>query len=156
MKILINNEFPEIKVDARKIEQQIGKVLISLDCNEHEISILFIGDQGIRDLNHQFRNIDRSTDVLSFPQILAGELEIPGALILGDVAISLETARCQSEEHGLSFEEELTLLLIHGILHLLGYDHEVSDQEEERMRSKTRELFSLIYPGKKLADTCNF
>jgi probable rRNA maturation factor len=156
MKILINNEFPEIKVDARKIEQQIGKVLISLDCNEHEISILFIGDQGIRDLNHQFRNIDRSTDVLSFPQILAGELEIPGALVLGDVAISLETARCQSEEHGLSFEEELTLLLIHGILHLLGYDHEVSDQEEERMRSKTRELFSLIYPGKKLADTCNF
>jgi probable rRNA maturation factor len=156
MKILINNEFPEIKVDARKIEQQIGKVLISLDCNEHEISILFIGDQGIRDLNHQFRNIDRSTDVLSFPQILAGELEIPGALVLGDVAISLETARCQSEEHGLSFEEELNLLLIHGILHLLGYDHEVSDQEEERMRSKTRELFSLIYPGKKLADTCNF
>ena len=156
MEILINNEFPEIKVDARKIEQQIGKVLISLDCNEHEISILFIGDQGIRDLNHQFRNIDRSTDVLSFPQVLAGELEIPGALVLGDVAISLETARCQSEEHGLSFEEELTLLLIHGILHLLGYDHEVSDQEEERMRSKTRELFSLIYPEKKLADTCNF
>ena len=156
MEILINNEFPEIKVDARKIEQQIGKVLISLDCNEHEISILFIGDQRIRDLNHQFRDIDLPTDVLSFPQILAGELETPGALILGDVAISLETARCQSEEHGLSFEEELTLLLIHGILHLLGYDHEVSDQEEERMRSKTRELFSLIYPGKKLADTCNF
>ncbi len=156
MEILINNEFPEIKVDARKIEQQIGKVLTSLDCNEHEISILFIGDQGIRDLNHQFRDIDRPTDVLSFPQISEGELEIPGALVLGDVAISLETARCQSEEHGLSFEEELTLLLIHGILHLLGYDHEISDQEEERMRSKTRELFSLIYPGKKLADTCNF
>ena len=156
MEILINNEFPEIKVDARKIEQQIGKVLTSLDCNEHEISILFIGDQGIRDLNHQFRGIDRPTDVLSFPQISEGELEIPGALVLGDVAISLETARCQSEEHGLSFEEELTLLLIHGILHLLGYDHEISDQEEERMRSKTRELFSLIYPRKKLADTCNF
>ena len=156
MEILINNEFPEIKVDARKIEQQIGKVLTSLDCNEHEISILFIGDQRIRELNHQFRDIDLPTDVLSFPQILAGELEVSGALVLGDVAISLETARRQSEEHGLSFEEELTLLLIHGILHLLGYDHEVSDQEEERMRSKTRELFSLIYPGKKLADTCNF
>ena len=156
MKILINNEFPEIKVDARKIEQQTGKVLTSLDCNEHEISILFIGDQRIRDLNQQFRDIDRPTDVLSFPQISEDELEVPGALVLGDVAISLETARCQSEEHGLSFEEELTLLLIHGILHLLGYDHEVSDQEEERMRSKTRELFSLIYPGKKLADTCNF
>ena len=155
MEILINNEFPEIKVDVRKIKQQIGKVLTSLDCNEHEISILFIGDQRIRDLNHQFRDIDLPTDVLSFPQVLTGELEIPGALVLGDVAISLETARCQSEEHGLSFEEELTLLLIHGILHLLGYDHEISDQEEDRMRNKTRELFSLIYPEKKLADTCN-
>ena len=156
MEILINNEFPKIKVDARKIKQQIGKVLTSLNCNEHEISILFIGDQGIRDLNHQFRDIDLPTDVLSFPQILAGELEIPGALVLGDVAISLETARFQSEEHGLSFEAELTLLLIHGILHLLGYDHEISGQEEDRMRNKTRELFSMIYPGKKLADTCNF
>jgi probable rRNA maturation factor len=156
MEIQINNEFPEIKVDARKIEQQIGKVLTSLDCNEHEISILFIGDQGISDLNHQFRGIDRPTDVLSFPQVLEGELKTPGAPVLGDIAISLETALSQSEEHGLSFEEELTLLLIHGILHLLGYDHEISDQEEERMRSKTRELFSLIYPGKKLADTCNF
>ena len=156
MEILINNEFPEIKVDALIIEQQISKVLTSLDCNEHEISILFIGDQGIRELNDQFRGIDRPTDVLSFPQILEDELDIPGALVLGDVAISLETARSQSQEHGLSLEEELTLLLIHGILHLLGYDHEISDQEEEKMRSKTRELFSMIYPGKKLADTCNF
>ena len=53
-------------------------------------------------------------------------------------------------------EQELTLLLIHGILHLLGYDHEISDHEEERMRKKTRELFTMIYPGKKLADTCGF
>jgi len=90
MKILINNEFPGIKVDARKIEQQTGKVLTSLDCNEHEISILFIGDQRIRDLNQQFRDIDRPTDVLSFPQISEDELEAPGALVLGDVAISLE------------------------------------------------------------------
>jgi probable rRNA maturation factor len=72
------------------------------------------------------------------------------------VAISLETARDQSGDHGLSLEEELTLLLIHGILHLLGYDHEISDQEEERMRKKTRELFTLIYPEKTLTDTCNF
>ncbi|MZH40717.1 MAG: rRNA maturation RNase YbeY, partial [Nitrospinae bacterium] len=51
---------------------------------------------------------------------------------------------------------ELTLLLIHGILHLLGYDHELSDQEEDRMRKKTRELFITVYPGKRLLDTCNF
>ena len=156
MEILIRNECPGIKVDTRKIKQQISKILISLDCNEHEISILFVGDQGIRDLNRQFRGIDRPTDVLSFPQFLEGEPEPPGAPVLGDVAISLETARHQSKGHGLSLGEELILLLIHGILHLLGYDHEISNREEERMRKKTRELFAMIYPDKKLADTCNF
>ena len=156
MEILINNEFRQINVGAQKVKQQIGKILTSLDCNEHEISILFTGDQGIRDLNSRFRGIDCPTDVLSFPQVLEGEAEVPGALVIGDVAISLETAHSQSKMHGLSFEEELTLLLIHGILHLLGYDHEISDLEEEKMRNKTRELFSQIYPGKKLADKCNF
>ena len=156
MEILITNECPKINVDIGEIELQIGKILTTLDCNDHEISILFIGDQGIRDLNHQFRGIDRPTDVLSFPQISDDEPEPPGAPVLGDVDISLETARQQSEDHGLSLKEELTLLLIHGILHLLGYDHEISAQEEERMRKKTRELFEVIYPGKKLADTCNF
>jgi len=143
-------------MDTREIKEQIGKILTSLDCNEHEISILFVGDPGIRDLNHQFRGMDCPTDVLSFPQLSEGEAEPPGAPVLGDIAISLETARQQSKDHGLSLGEELTLLLIHGILHLLGYDHEISDQEEERMRKKTRELFAMIYPGKKLADTCNF
>lgn len=156
MEISIKNELPEVKVDSRKIKRKIGKILNSLDCNGHEISILFTGDQGIRNLNHQFRGIDCSTDVLSFPQLLEGEPEPPGAPMLGDVAISLETAHRQSENHSLSLEEELTLLLIHGILHLLGFNHEISSQEEERMRKKTRELFDIIYPGKKLADTCNF
>ena len=156
MRVLIKNEYPKIKVDTSKIKQQIGRVLSSLDSNEYEISILFIGDQGIRDLNQRFRSVDRSTDVLSFSQLSEGLTEISGTLILGDVAISLETALRQTKKHGLSLEEELTLLLIHGILHLLGYDHEISDHEEERMRKKTRELFTMIYPGKKLVDTCSF
>ena len=156
MKVLIRNEYPKIKVDTGKIKQQIGRVLSSLDCNECEISILFVGDQEIRNLNHRFRGVDRSTDVLSFPQLFEELSETSGTLILGDVAISLETALRQTKKHGLSLEEELTLLLIHGILHLLGYDHEVSDHEDERMRKKTRELFTIIYPEKKLADTCNF
>ena len=156
MKIFIRNEYPKIKFDVEKIKQQMGKVLCSLDCNDYEISILFIGDQGIRRLNNQFRGIDCPTDVLSFPQFLEDEPEIPGAPILGDVVVSLERALNQSEEHGLSLEEELTLLLIHGILHLLGYDHEISHQEEERMRKKTRKLFTIIYPQKELADTCNY
>lgn len=156
MKVLIRNEHPKIKVDTGKIKHQIGRFLSSMDCNDYEISILFIGDQEIRDLNQRFRGIDRSTDVLSFPQLFEGQPETLETLILGDVAISLETALAQTKKHGLSLEEELSLLLIHGILHLLGYDHEISDHEEERMRKKTRELFTMIYPGKKLADTCGF
>ena len=156
MQVLIRNEHPKIKVDTKKIEQQIGNLLRSLDCNKHEISILFIGDQGIRDLNHRFRGIDRSTDVLSFPQLVKGKTEISKSPILGDIAISLDTALRQTKNHGLSLGEELTLLLIHGILHLLGYDHEISDEEEELMRKKTRELFRMIYPQKILADTCRF
>ena len=155
MEILICNEYPEIKVNTPKIKLHIGNVLRSLNCNDHEISILFIGDQDIRDLNQQFRGIDLPTDVLSFPQLSEDEPETPTP-ILGDIAISLETARSQSADHGLSLEEEITLLLIHGILHLLGYDHAISDLEDERMRKKTRELFGLIYPQKKLSDTCNF
>ena len=139
-----------------EIQQHIEKILTSLNCNEHEISILFVEDSGIQSLNNQFRGIDKPTDVLSFPQLVEGEPEAPGAMMLGDVAISLETAHRQSEDHGLSLDEELSLLLIHGILHLLGYDHEISPQEEERMRAKTRELFTMIYPEKKLADACDF
>ena len=115
MKVLIRNEHPKIKVDSKKIEQQIGNVLRSLNCNNHEISILFIGDQGIRDINHRYRGIDRSTDVLSFPQLVNGKAEISKTPILGDIAISLDTALRQTKNHGLSLGEELTLLLIHGI-----------------------------------------
>jgi probable rRNA maturation factor len=156
MEILIKNEYPIIKLDTSKIKRQINKAFGYLDCNEYEISILFVGDQGIRHLNRQFRGIDCSTDVLSFPQLLGDVPEISGTPVLGDVVVSLETALSQSKKHGLSLEEELFLLLIHGILHLLGYDHEISDQEDERMRKKTRELFIIIYPGKILADTCDF
>jgi rRNA maturation RNase YbeY len=72
------------------------------------------------------------------------------------VVVSTSTANKQSAEHELSLEEELVLLLIHGILHLLGYDHERSDEEARRMKGKTRELFHLIFPKKEPAESCEF
>ena len=99
MKVLIRNEHPKIKVDTGKIKHQIGRFLSSMDCNDYEISILFIGDQEIRDLNQRFRGIDRSTDVLSFPQLFEGQPETLETLILGDVAISLETALAQTKKY---------------------------------------------------------
>ncbi len=96
-------------------------------------------DQTIHELNRQYRNKDKPTDVLSFP--LADEV---CPTLLGDVVISIDTARRQARQRKRAFADELRALLIHGILHLLGYDHEVLDSEAVRMRRKERELKALL------------
>ena len=156
MGVLLRNDHPQINIDSDDINNKIETVMNNLDCLNQEVSILLTADADIRELNQQFRSVDQATDVLSFPQNAEEDPPIPGELILGDIAVSLDTAQVQAIEHGLTFEEEIILLLIHGILHLLGYDHEISEQEEEKMRSKTRELFNLVFPGKVLANSCNY
>ena len=156
MSVLLRNDHPDINIDCADIENMIEKVMSHLDCQNKEVSILLTRDKDIRRLNKQFRSIDQSTDVLSFPQNSDEAPPIPGEKFLGDIAVSLDTAKIQANEHGLVLKEEIVLLLIHGILHLLGYDHEVSEQEGKKMRSKTRELFKLAFPKKFLADTCNY
>ena len=156
MGVLLRNDHPKINIDSDDINKKIETVMNNLDCLNQEVSILLTADADIRELNQQFRSIDQATDVLSFPQNAEEDPPIPGELILGDIAVSLDTAQVQAKEHGLTFEEEIILLLIHGILHLLGYDHEISEQEEEKMRSKTRELFNLVFPRKVLANSCNY
>ena len=156
MGVLLRNDHPQVNIDSDDINKKIETVMNNLDCLNQEVSILLTADADIRELNQQFRSIDQATDVLSFPQNAEEDPPIPGELILGDIAVSLDTAQVQAKEHGLTFEEEIILLLIHGILHLLGYDHEISEQEEEKMRSKTRELFNLVFPGKVLANSCNY
>lgn len=96
-------------------------------------------DQTIHELNRRYRHKDRPTDVLSFP--LADEC---CPTLLGDVVISVDTARRQARQRKRAFAAELRALLIHGILHLLGYDHEVSDSEAVRMRRKERELKAVL------------
>jgi rRNA maturation RNase YbeY len=156
MSFLMRNDHTQINIDSDDINKKIGMVMNNLGCLNQEVSILLTTDADIRKLNKQFRSIDQPTDVLSFPQNADEDPPIPGEIILGDIAVSLDTAQAQAKEHGLTFEEEIILLLIHGILHLLGYDHEISEQEEEKMRSKTRVLFNLVFPGKVLASSCNY
>lgn len=93
-----------------------------LDCR-HEISLLFCGAQAVRELNRRWRGKNRATDVLSFPiqELKPGEAPEKGAL--GDIVVCPAVARRQAEEMGLEFGEHLAHLLIHGLLHLLGYDH---------------------------------
>lgn len=113
--------------------------------NPAEVSVTFLDDAGIRELNKQFRLIDRPTDVLSFPLFdYDGESDEPPVDelvgMLGDVVISLETAKRQAEEYGHSLEEEVAFLTVHSMLHLLGYDHETSKEDEADMFRRQDEI----------------
>ena len=113
--------------------------------NPIEVSVTFTDNEGIRELNRKFRNIDRPTDVLSFPLFdYTGESEEPPVDevvgMLGDIVISSEQAKKQAEEFGHSFEREAAFLTVHSMLHLLGYDHEAGGDEEADMRRRQREI----------------
>lgn len=126
----------------------LDKAAAVLGIEEHtEVSVVFADDEYIRELNHQYRGIDKATDVLSFaldegeePDVVDG----PEETLLGDIVISLETAIHQAEEFGHSMERELAYLTIHGMLHLSGYDHET---EEEKTEMRKQEEFILSELG---------
>jgi probable rRNA maturation factor len=99
-----------------------------------ELSVLITDDSTIRELNRKFRDKDKPTDVLSFPM---GD-EVAGRYLLGDIVISYETASRQATLMGHTVEEEIRRLLIHGFVHLLGYDHEINPEEEKRFFEKER------------------
>jgi len=126
-----------------EIERIAGKLLERENLpGEIEISVLFTDNEGIRQLNREYRGIDTPTDVLSFPLSTPEELvQAPEEteVLLGDVVISVETAREQARQQGHSIKRESALLLTHGLLHLLGYDHG-SEEERERMRQMESEV----------------
>ena len=105
-----------------------------------EISVTFTDNESIRELNREYRDIDRETDVLSFPMEDMDELDGDGDVVLGDVVISLEKAKEQAEEYGHSLEREISFLCVHSCLHLLGYDHETGEEDEKEMFGKQEEI----------------
>ncbi|GJN21063.1 hypothetical protein PR202_gb08510 [Eleusine coracana subsp. coracana] len=114
-----------------------------------EVSMLLCDDNFIRKLNKEWRDEDRATDVLSMSQHIPG-LDIP-ILQLGDIVISVETARRQAEERGHTFVDEIRILMVHGLLHLLGFDHELGEEDEEEMeKEEERILNTLEWKGKGL------
>ena len=107
------------------------KILELVGRADASVTIAFVSDRKIRDLNRMFRGLDKSTDVLSFPSGEDGQT-------LGDVAISIETAKVQAKRHRLTLERELAQLILHGVLHLFGYDHETDDGEMNRLELRLR------------------
>ncbi|MBQ9783027.1 MAG: rRNA maturation RNase YbeY [Clostridia bacterium] len=114
--------------------------------NPCQVSLTFTDNEGIRMLNRDYRQIDRETDVLSFPLTDFEGSEEPPAdepqAMLGDIVLSLEKAQSQAEEYGHSFEREAAFLCVHSMLHLLGYDHVNSEEEDLEMRRRQREILS--------------
>ena len=129
--------------DRLRMKRLARRLLRAEGCPETiEASILLTGDEGIRILNRDYRGIDSPTDVLAFSQT-EGEDFGPdtGENPLGDVVISVETAARQAKEHGHTLDKEIDVLLAHGLLHLLGYDHE-TPQDEKKMFQRQGELLS--------------
>ncbi len=155
MEILLSNNQNQHPVDSKALQSQIGQLLEKLGETQCELSLLLTDDAEIRRLNKTYRNLDHATDVLSFPQD-ENAVNESGDTLLGDVVISVETAARQAEEHHLSFNEELILLAIHGILHLLGYDHERSPQDARIMKDKTQVIFETLFPGRRPSGNSDF
>ena len=112
-----------------------------------EVSVTFCDNEYIRGLNNEFRGIDRHTDVLSFPMYEDGEfdeIECAHGAVLGDIVISLERAKEQAEEIGNTFYREVAFLTIHSVLHLLGYDHERSPEDEEEQCQRQKAIVENI------------
>ena len=123
------------KVDTEAWSNFAGKALDAIGNHGSSATIAFVSDKNIHKLNKQFRNVDKPTDVLSFP---AGE-----ETNLGDIAISVETAAMQAKENGLSFETEIAQLILHGLLHLCGYDHETDNGEMNRLELRLRKKLGI-------------
>jgi len=125
------------------IRRELKRVLGDLGYSEGELSVLFTDDQEIASLNSRYRKKTEATNVLAFPM-----WDTPptgsNAGMLGDIVVSMETARRESHALGEPLHETVLRLLIHGLLHLLGYDHEISEEEAARMEKAEKRLLSLV------------
>ena len=120
-----------------------------MGCDAHEISLVMTDNNQIQELNKTYRGIDKPTNVLAFPMQEGQFTDItPG--LLGDVVISCETAQKEADEANITFLERMSQLLIHGILHLMGFDHETSESDAIKMETKGLELLRKLEPNKDL------
>ena len=150
-KVYISNKQSKMPVD-RALRAFVRKVCAATLKQQQfdfgaEINVSFVDDEEICRLNREFRNIDKSTDVLSFPLGENGEYDInfaTGLKQLGDIVISLEHAAAQAEEYGHSYDREVGYLTAHSMLHLLGYDHVNSDDEAKVMRSHEETVMAML------------
>jgi probable rRNA maturation factor len=139
--IYYRNDVRRSGVDGRALVATAKKLLAAAGEPSSSLSLTLVDDAAIRGLNREHRGKDKATDVLSFPIHASHEWAEPVAppeKLLGDVVISIETARRQASDYDASLQEELYRLLIHGILHVLGHDHERADERRVMVAAERR------------------
>lgn len=151
IKVIITNDQKAIRIPTgvrMLVRRCCNAVLINEQFDSSaEISVRFVDDETIHQLNREYRNVDRSTDVLSFPLGEDGVYDInydTGAKMLGDIVISMEHAVMQAKLYGHTLQREIAFLTVHSMFHLLGYDHEAGGMEMVRMREKEEEVLTQL------------
>jgi pyridoxine 5-phosphate synthase len=133
---------------SKDVVRRVAESLLRLTNTAHrELSLLLISDGRMAELNQTWRHRPGPTNVLAFP--MDDGADSPGANLLGDIIISLDTAAREATVQGITLQERVTVLLIHGLLHLLGHDHEQSDQEADRMENEERQLLARLQSEKR-------
>lgn len=151
IKVMIANDQKEVKIPTgvRMLVRRCCHAVLVQENFEGsaEISVTFVDDTRIQELNKQHRNIDKATDVLSFPLGENGVYDVnpeTGAKLLGDIVISMERAVAQAEEYGHPLQREVAFLTVHSVLHLLGYDHVNGGLEAVHMREKEEAVLTQL------------
>ena len=149
MPVTLSSRLRRRRLRLSRLQSLAERILRAAGAARAELSLLLVGDRSMRRLNCLYRHKDRTTDVLAFPMRHARPHLTPHASrftssMLGDVVISLPQAARQAARAGHALERELTVLVIHGLLHLLGYDHERSAREAQRMQRKERAILRAI------------
>ncbi|MBM4315756.1 MAG: rRNA maturation RNase YbeY [Deltaproteobacteria bacterium] len=147
MPIAIQNRQNKLQLDLGRIRRSLKRLMKELGCRESELSILLVDDEQIRELNRIYLKRDRPTNVIAFA-MTEGEFAPINPLLLGDIVISVETAARDASAGSMDLLDEVEFLLIHGLLHLVGHEHEKSYAEAKNMKARERELFYMLrrYP----------
>lgn len=142
MEILIDNQQKK-RIPTDIIRQKTKQILNALGCDAHEVSVVITDNDQIQQLNFRYRKVNKPTNVLAFP-MQEGQFGNITPGLLGDIVISCETAQKEAKSANISLEERISQLLIHGILHLIGFDHEASESDAGKMEEKSLELLRQI------------
>jgi probable rRNA maturation factor len=143
---MILNRQSRISLQAPVLARFLTSVQRELKLRRREVTVCFVEDREIARLNRKFRGKPKPTDVLSFPASGTGASDFPhenGKKVLGDIAISPQAARRNAKRFERSLDEEIRILILHGVLHLVGYDHEADDGEMDRIEMRLRRKLGL-------------